>query len=150
MARKVMRGEGPGPRCAARKLWVRLQASARCIRYQGNARTWGSRSPGSLHGLGEPGQDLRVVSRWTPNIDIVLTSVYSKGLRMRTWKCGGGEEGGEEGGKPQSRLLLRVDCGLHYRFQWCACSIWVTHVLGGVAPGGVTRSGVGLGKIFEL
>ena len=37
--------------------------------------------PELLQGLGEPGDDLRVVSRWTPNDDIELTSRYAKGLR---------------------------------------------------------------------
>ena len=35
---------GPRLKCAARGLGVRLHASAKCIRYQCNARTWGSRS----------------------------------------------------------------------------------------------------------
>ena len=80
----------------------------------------GESLPEWLHGLGEPGYDPRVVSRWRPNVDMVLTSGYSKGLEMRTWTCGGGEEGGEEGGSfrvLRSRLPLRVDCGLHYKHQ---------------------------------
>ena len=32
------------------------------------------------HGLGEPEQDLRVVSHWTPKDNIKLTSGYAKGL----------------------------------------------------------------------
>ena len=36
--------------------------------------------PKLLHGLGEPGQDLRVVSRWMPNDNTELTSGYAKGL----------------------------------------------------------------------
>ena len=36
--------------------------------------------PELSHGLGEPEQDLQVVSRWTPNDDIELTSGYAKGL----------------------------------------------------------------------
>ena len=59
-----------------------------------------------LHGLGEPGHDLQVVSCWTPNDDIVLTSGYSKDLGMCTWKCGGGKAGSKEGGKPQSAAKL--------------------------------------------
>ena len=80
----------------------------------------GESLPESLHDLGKPGQDPRVVIRWRPNDDMVLTSGYSKGLGMRTWKCGGGEEGSEEGGSfrvLQRQLPLRVDCGLHYKHQ---------------------------------
>ena len=46
----------------------------------------------------KPAHDPQVVSHWRLNVDMVLTSGYSKGLEMHTWTCGGGEEGGEEGG----------------------------------------------------
>ena len=80
----------------------------------------GGTAPGVVTPSGRAGQGHRVVSHWTVSDDIVLTSGYSKGLRMRTWKCGGGEEGGEEGESfrvLRSRLPLRVDCGLHHKHQ---------------------------------
>ena len=104
--------------------------------------------PESSHGLGERKQDLRVVSHREPNDvlnDMVLTSGYDGDLENMLMECGGGEKSGEEGGGRsgvlQSWVPPRVDCGLHYKRQRGACSICVTHVPGGVAPGVVTRSG---------
>ena len=104
--------------------------------------------PESSHGLGEPKQDLRVVSHWEPNDvlnDMVLTSGYNGDLEDMLMECGGGEKSGKEGGGRsgvlQSWVLPRVDCGLHYKCQRGACSICVMHVHAGVAPGVVARPG---------
>ena len=95
-------GEEEGGRSKAEmgRAWAVSQATSISEVYSISvSRTYmGESLPESLHGLGEPGHDPRVVSHWRPNVDMVLTSGYSKGLEMRTWMCGGGEEGGEEGG----------------------------------------------------
>ena len=55
-----------------------------------------------------------------------------KTLKIHLWRCGDSEEGGEEPG---------VDCGMNYRHQRSACSIYVVHVPGGVTPGVATQPG---------
>ena len=91
-------------------------------------------------GLGEPKQDLRVVSHQELNDvlnDMVLTSGYNGDLEDMLMECGGGEKSGKEGGGRsgvlQSWVLPCVDCGLHYKRQRGTCSICVMHVPGGVA-----------------
>ena len=53
---------------------------------------------------------------------------------MRSWRCGGGEEGGEEGGQVQGRDAPRVDCGSYYKHQRILFNISITHVLGESLP----------------
>ena len=55
-------GEAPKPISAARELWVRPQASAKCMRYLYNATSIEELLPGSLGGLAKPGQGLQGVS----------------------------------------------------------------------------------------
>ena len=104
------------PAAIARGLWTALQASVRRILYLGNACTWASR----LHGLGEPGQGHQVVSCWTMKDtlkDIVLTFGYAKDLGnapVEVWGWQGRRRGGRIQGL-QSRLSLRMDCGMNYK-----------------------------------
>ena len=52
-------------------------------------------------------------------------------LRMRPWRCGGGEEGSEEEGKVQSQDAPHMDRGLGYEHQQSAYNICEIHVHGG-------------------
>ena len=95
---------------------------------------------------------------WTVGQATSISEVYlilysprgmPKALGMHTLKYGGSEEGSEEGQIQvlQSWLLPRVDCGMKYRHQQSACSIYVMHIYRTVAP---RVSQVSLGKFFEL
>ena len=95
---------------------------------------------------------------WTVGQATSISEVYSilysprgmpKALGMHMLKYGGGKEGGEEGWIQvlQSWLPPQVDCGMKYRHQQSACSIYVMHVYGTVTP---RVSQASLGKFFEL
>jgi hypothetical protein len=83
-----------------------------CYKHQRNlfdisvTHVLGGVAPGVVNRLGEPGQGLRIVSRWTPNDDIILTSGYAKGLgnaHIEVWGRLGRQRGG---GKPRGATKL--------------------------------------------
>ena len=66
------------------------------------------------HGLGEPEQDLRIVSHQAQKDtlnDIVLTSGYAEDLGMCSWRCEGSEEDGEEGGRSKAEMCCAWTVG---------------------------------------
>ena len=100
--------------------------------------------PESSHGLGEPEQDVRVVSHRAPKValnDMVLTSVYAEGLGNALMEVWGRRGRWRRGGKVQGRDAPRVDCGSGYKHQRGAFNISVTHIHERDAPGVVTWSG---------